>query len=59
MSEIVILNSRKQRDLDVWQCQCGNYEFWLYSDGSVSCANCERDAHSTQGDWTVPTRVAT
>jgi hypothetical protein len=32
-----------QRDQEVWECQCGNHTFWLYSGGDVVCAECERE----------------
>jgi hypothetical protein len=57
MSEVVELNSRKRRDLDVWQCKCGSHAFWLYSDGSVNCADCGREAISMHGYWKTPTRA--
>ena len=28
------------RRLGVWACQCGSLIFYLYSDGSVQCADC-------------------
>lgn len=54
MSEVVQLNSRKQRELDVWQCRCGSYAFWLYSDGSVTCLDCKQEARTMHGYWRVP-----
>lgn len=54
MSEVVQLNSRKKRELDVWQCRCGSYAFWLYSDGSVVCLDCKQEARTMHGYWRVP-----
>ena len=28
------------RRLGVWACSCGSLVFYLYSDGSVQCADC-------------------
>jgi hypothetical protein len=53
----VELNPRKRRDLDVWRCKCGSHAFWLYSDGSVNCADCGHEALSMHGYWKTPTRT--
>ena len=29
-----------ERRLGVWACSCGSLIFYLYSDGSVQCADC-------------------
>ena len=31
---------RTERRLGVWACSCGSLIFYLYSDGSVQCADC-------------------
>lgn len=53
MADIIDMKSRKP-DVDVWQCQCGCYFFWLYSTGAAVCVECERESHSMQGYWKKP-----
>lgn len=54
MCEVVELNTRKRNSPLVWQCQCGGYEFWLYSDGLARCIDCKRDAVTMQGVCQMP-----
>lgn len=54
MGDVVGLNTRKRNSPLVWQCQCGGYEFWLYSDGLARCIDCKRDAVTMQGVWQMP-----
>lgn len=53
MADVIDLKSRRP-DIDVWQCQCGAYAFWLYSDGRAVCFDCGRECLSMQGYWTKP-----
>ena len=59
MSEVVELNSRRRNESKVWQCQCGSFAFWLYSDGSACCADCKCEAVSMQGFWHVTAETQT
>jgi hypothetical protein len=54
MVKVVQLNERR-REPDVWQCQCGCYTFWLYSDRSAHCSACGDEAVSMGGFWRIPT----
>lgn len=53
MADVIDLKSRRP-DVDVWQCQCGGYLFWLYSRGQAVCAACERESLTMQGYWRKP-----
>lgn len=54
MANVVELNLRQRDTPLVWQCQCGGFDFWLYSDGLARCTDCKRDAVTMQGAWQVP-----
>jgi hypothetical protein len=54
MSNIVDLGSRKSRELEVWRCNCGSHTFWLYSDHSAVCSECEQEALDVNGFWRLP-----
>lgn len=58
MTKVVEINSRQRLTPDVWQCQCGGYEFWLYADASVRCADCKREAVTMQGYWRTPVKAS-
>ena len=40
-----------------WQCRCGSFAFFLASDGSVHCSDCEQEAASMRGFWRIPERI--
>jgi len=54
MANVFDLESRRRPEPDVWQCECGNHTFWLYSDGAIHCSECEREAVEMQGAWHTP-----
>jgi hypothetical protein len=51
--KVIELNARRQEP-EVWQCQCGHFGFWLYSNGEVVCSRCETEATEMRGHWTIP-----
>ena len=42
---------------EYWQCRCGSFAFFLASDGSVHCSDCEQEAASMRGFWRIPERI--
>lgn len=51
---VVQFHARTQPEPDVWQCQCGSYTFWLYSNGSAYCPECREEAVTMNGYWQIP-----
>ena len=48
MGEVINL---KLPDRAVWQCACGSYQFWLYSDGEIRCCLCHHSADPFDGRY--------
>ena len=42
-----------RRETEYWQCRCGSFAFFLASDGSVHCSECEQEAASMRGFWRI------
>lgn len=57
MGEVVPLKIPTDEPL-VWQCDCGSFAFWLYSDGTGMCVKCETEIDGMDGYWRVPTRCS-
>ena len=53
--KLIELNAHRQPEPEVWQCQCGHFGFWLYSNGDVVCSRCETEAAEMRGYWKIPT----
>jgi hypothetical protein len=51
---IVQFQARTRQEPDVWQCRCGCYTFWLYSNGSANCSECREEAVTMNGYWQIP-----
>ena len=52
--KLIELNAHRQPEPKVWQCQCGHFGFWLYSNGDVVCSRCETEAAEMRGYWKIP-----
>ncbi len=51
---VIELNKHRQPEPEVWQCQCGHFGFWLYSNGDVVCSCCQTEATEMRGYWKIP-----
>lgn len=54
-----VLRFKRKPDATVWQCKCGCFAFWLYSDGDIRCVECQEIAESMRGVWAVCQRERT
>lgn len=52
--KVVDLNAQREREPEVWQCHCGHFGFWLYSNGEVVCSRCKTEATEMRGYWKIP-----
>ena len=50
---VVPLRPPKRPQPEIWQCQCGCQNFWLYADGRIECAECNRFHDSMTGSWQI------
>jgi hypothetical protein len=41
MGEVLVMKAKPiKKDELVWQCSCGEQEFWLHMGGEVQCTGC-------------------
>lgn len=53
---VIEIKKHVRPEPDVWQCHCGSFTFWLYSNGSAYCSECREEAVSMFGHWELPER---
>lgn len=53
---VVIFKLPQKPEAQVWKCNCGSFTFWLYSDQTIVCSECEQEGHEMAGVWKMPWR---